>query len=582
MKLAILHYHLNRGGVARVIENQLVALDAVLDGARPWEVAILYGGRREGWNEALSTRLRNIWLRLCEVPGLEYDTLPPAEAPPEPAPRLDAPEMRPEAASAGRCSEPRRSTAREVPALDPAPSARSAPSEPRRIAAREVPKTGAGAGESAHRGTAARALYEQIIAALDGLGFAPAETLLHIHNHSLGKNRALPAAVWQLAEAGYALLLQIHDFAEDFRPANYRRLGELAPGRLYPQSPAVHYAVLTSRDRRILVEAGVPAERVHRLPNPVLGLAEPAERPSARARLAEQFGIGPDKPLLLYPVRCIRRKNIGEALLVSLMAPPGTIVGLTLPPLNPAEQPGYQRWKQTAAEAELPCVFELGVPGALSFAENLAAADRILTTSLAEGFGMVYLESWLAGRPLAGRDLPEVTEDFVQAGVNLADLWQRLPVPIEWIDRQQFRERLLSAYKQTMAAFGRDANPEALAQLEHKLAGAGVDFGDLDEPAQCAVIRRAKNRQGREQLAARAPGLERCLGDWQPDTAERIAANAHAIRAAYGLVPSGRRLAACYQRVAAERRGGPIAGLARPEHILERFLSAARFRLIRT
>ena len=37
-------------------------------------------------------------------------------------------------------------------------------------------------------------------------------------------------------------------------------------------------------------------------------------------------------------------------------------------------------------------------------------------TSLAEGFGMVFLESWLAECPLLGRDLPEITRDFVEAG----------------------------------------------------------------------------------------------------------------------------------------------------------------------
>jgi len=48
MNLAIVHYHLNRGGVARVIENQLLALDAVLDPMRPWRAVILHGGRNAG------------------------------------------------------------------------------------------------------------------------------------------------------------------------------------------------------------------------------------------------------------------------------------------------------------------------------------------------------------------------------------------------------------------------------------------------------------------------------------------------------------------------------------------------------
>ncbi len=544
MKLAILHYHLNRGGVTRVIENQLAALDAVLEGSQPWEAAILYGGRRHGWNESLAGHLRSIRLRLCEVPRLDYDTLWPA---------------------------------------GPRPTGPQRPDATNEKSATERSETCAGADGPAHRGTAApAALYEQIIAALDNLGFGPEQTLLHVHNHSLGKNRSLPAVVWHLAEAGFALLLQIHDFAEDYRPANYRCLGELVSGRLYPQSPAVHYATLTSRDFRVLVEAGVPAERVHRLPNPVPMLPEPADRQAARRRLEERFGITPEQRLLLYPVRCIRRKNIGEALLSSLLAPAGTIVGLTLPPLNPAELPVYRQWRQTAAEAKLPCVFELGVPGALTFPENLAAADRILTTSLAEGFGMVYLESWLAGRPLAGRNLPEVTEDFGQAGVNLDGLWQRLPVPLEWIDRQQLRERLVEAYRQTIAAYRREPGPEAVAQLEQKLADGRVDFGDLDEPLQRAVIQRAQHREGRDQLAEGIAGLERVLGDWQPGTAEQVAANARAIQAEYSQVPSGRRLLACYRKVAASRRGRPIEGLARPESILGRFLSPARFRLIRT
>jgi len=400
--------------------------------------------------------------------------------------------------------------------------------------------------------------------------------------HSLGKNRALPRVVARLAEEGFALLLQIHDFAEDYRPANYRYLGELVRGGLYPQAPNIHYAALTGRDFRVLVEAGVPAERAHRLPNPVPVSIEPADRQAARRRLAERFGIAPEQRLLLVPVRCIRRKNIGEALLCSLLAPAGTIVGLTLPPLNPAEVSIYSGWKQIAAEADLPCVFELGVPGALTFPENLAAADGILTTSVAEGFGMVYLESWLAGRLLAGRNLPEVTEDFVQAGVNLAGLWQRLPVPVEWVGYERLRERLVEAHRRTLAAYGREPGPEAVAQLEEKLAGGWVDFGDLDEPMQRAVIQRAQDRGARDQLTRHAAGPQRTLGALDPSTAELVVANARAIHAAYGLVPSGRRLLACYQSVAAGVRGQEIEDLAQPKRILDRFLSPARFRLIRT
>jgi len=518
MKLAILHYHLNRGGVTRVIENQLAALDAVLAGSEHVEAAILYGGRREGWNEALAGRLRHIRLALCEVPRLEYDSISTDENPDE---------------------NPREGLSDDPPALDdasapaPAPAPQGEPRQP----------TGPGGPTESEVET----LFVQITAALERLGFCPGETLLHVHNHSLGKNRALPVVVRRLAESGFAILLQIHDFAEDFRPTNYRHLGQLVCGDLYP---------------------GVAEERLHRLPNPVPDSLQPADRTAAREKLQQRFGIGAGERLLLMPVRCIRRKNVGEALLCSLLAPAGTVVGLTLPPLNPVERPTYERWQRLAGEANLPCVFELGVPGGLSLAENLAAADWVLTTSVAEGFGMVFLESWLAGRPLIGRNLPEVTDDFVQAGVNLCGLWQRLPVPVEWVGRERLRERVVGAYRRTLAAFGRVPGPEATRQLEAKFAAGWVDFGDLDEPMQEAVIHRACDA-GRRRELAEATHAEQ--GE------ELIAANQRVIQAEYGLLSGGRRLLACYEQVFSARRGGPVAPVARPEKILDRFLSPARF-----
>ena len=140
--------------------------------------------------------------------------------------------------------------------------------------------------------------------------------MLHVHNHSLGKNRALPRVVPRLAASGYGMLLQIHDFAEDFRPENYRNLGRPAPEMLYPQASNVHYAVLNGRDRAILAAAGADPARLHLLPNPVLDVNRLPERSAARVKLHERFGVAPGDRYLLYPVRCIRRKNVGEALLL--------------------------------------------------------------------------------------------------------------------------------------------------------------------------------------------------------------------------------------------------------------------------
>ena len=273
--------------------------------------------------------------------------------------------------------------------------------------------------------------------------------MVHIHNHALGKNAALPPVVARLAADGFALLLQIHDFSEDFRPDDYRGLAEsLArddvgrlPERLYPQGAAVHYAVLNGRDFEILSRAGVPGRRLHTLPNPVCDFVGLPDRPTARSRLCSQWGVDEGDRYVVYPVRGIRRKNLGELLLWAAAHPQGTRFAISLPPINPREQPRYASWRQLAGELRLPVLFEVGGAGGLDLGDHLAAADAAISTSVAEGFGMVFLETWLAGLPLIGRDLPEITADFMAAGLRWDGLAPALNVPLDWVGRQEFAAR---------------------------------------------------------------------------------------------------------------------------------------------
>ncbi len=513
MNLVIVHYHLNRGGVTRVIENQLAALDSVLTGDGPWQAAILYGGRRAGWDEQLAGRLRRIRLTLHELPELAYDHLRP---------------------------------------------------------------TGTECGPVG--------LLMAVMNALGTLGFAPADTLVHVHNHSLGKNAALPEVLPILAQDGYALLLEPHDFAEDFRPGNYAAVRRLAAaGTLYPQAPHMHYAVLNQRDRAILEKSGVPAERLHLLPNPVPGAGAPHPRADARAKLAERFGVPPDARFLLYPVRCIRRKNVGEALLMAALAPPGTVLGLTLAPLNPMETPYYERWKRLAADLDLPCRFEVGGPGGLTFLENLAAADAIVTTSVAEGFGMAVLEAWLAGCPLVGRDLPEINADFRAASIRLDGLSSDFRVPMAWLGRATFCRRFDAAYRRVLDAFARPVPTDLPQQIAAKADAGWVDFADLDRELQETVIRRvAADPSDAAELLRHNPWFSEAVQRTRENAAELIAANEAAIRGVYALEPSGRRLLEVYGQLAAAPRDGSPIPLADPQKILAQFLTPSRFRPLRS
>ncbi len=519
MKLAIVHYHLNRGGVAQVIVNHLRALNVAAEGDSPSRIALIHGGRSEDWPEELEGQLSELSITRHAVPELEYDS-------------------------------------------DPRPK------------------------------PASERLAYALQSTLGSIGFAPDDTVLQIHNPTLGKNVSLPGAIARLARDGYAMLLQIHDFAEDFRPENYRRLtsafadedGGRLSEMLYPQASHIHYAVLNGRDRGVLARAGVPPERLHLLPNPVAEFESLPDRGTARDKIAAAARALGDSPLVLYPVRGIRRKNLGEVLLWSLFVDRPAQVGITLPPLNPVEHRSYAAWKQLAGELALPCLFEMGQVRGVSFLDNLAAADAVLTTSVAEGFGMVFLESWLADRPLIGRDLPEITADFVAAGVRLDDLYVRLAVPLAWIGWRDLVQTLRPSYEAVLEAFGGAVPPTSdfEAELHRLIVDDSVDFAALPVALQRRVLHHVRDQvSAREQLLSINGPLAEAIGRIGAADDDRVQQNAAAVRAGFSLHASGMRLRELFAACLRSERGATIEPPAHGSRVLESFLSLSRFQPLR-
>lgn len=526
MNLAIFHYHLNPGGVTQVVRNQLLALAAA--GGEKWinRVVILYGGRRDGWAGDACEHFGKLNPTLVAIPELEYDADPPIQD--------------------------------------------------------------------------SLALATRIRATLQRHELKPDDTLLHVHNHALGKNVSLPGALAQQAEAGYRLLLQIHDFAEDLRPDNYRRLHGLAcagsnlpgsPGTsagpcIYPQATHIHYAVLNSRDRGILARAGVVPSRLHLLPNPVALFGTLPRQKDARTKFSARFGIAADRQLLLYPVRGIRRKNVGELVLWAVLAGSWATTAITLRPRNPTEAASYDRWATLAGELDLPCLFGVGDDGGLEFAENLAAADAILTTSVAEGFGMVFLEAWLAGRQLVGRDLPEITADFTSVGMQLPGMYDRLAIPLTLVDEGKAREALRETYTATCRAYGQSPKKgvELQLALDQVTADGTIDFALLSGKLQAELIRRAvAETKVREALIALNPAFQPPERSVNPEyrVGATISKNAAAITEHFGLIPIGRRLQSIYRTIFTENIQTPLEVLPFADTILQSFLDPERLPPIR-
>lgn len=522
MNIAILHYHLNRGGVTSVIANHLRSLDAAAQPGERWRVAVVHCGEKQGWDDSLADRLPSIELSHCVVPELRYDR-------------------------------------EENPAVQP--------------------------------GLLAGRLTER----LEQAGFGAGDTVLHIHNHTLGKNVSLPGAINILHLNRYALLLQIHDFAEDGRPAVYRRLRESLMARdpaqlsalLYPQGPGVHYAVLNGRDAGILSRAGFPESRVHLLPNPVAEFSDLPRHDAARRRVGAEFGIAEHVRFLLVPVRGIRRKNLGESVLWAALFPDAVTVGFTLPPLNPVEQPSYQRWKELATRLDLPCLFEMGTADSgRSFFENLAAADAILTTSVAEGFGMVFLEAWLAGCPLIGRDLPEITQDFKQAGLAFDRLQPEVRVPLDDEFAQEFRRRFEAECRRALSKYVRDEGLLNSLPVDGAAIDNGcVDFAKLDSTLQARVIEQsATDPAYRARLLDNNRWMSEAVAASRESDAEAIARNAAVVRQAYSLHGCGERLREIYSGLllASAEEVSESAGIDDGGRILGEFLNPSRFHPIRT
>ncbi|TWT56011.1 hypothetical protein [Allorhodopirellula solitaria] len=77
---------------------------------------------------------------------------------------------------------------------------------------------------SGHASLTGRNLFERVDGALRRAGMQPGNCVVHWHNASLGRNAAIPFAVAHLANAGWCLLLQIHDLEADQKPENIRHL----------------------------------------------------------------------------------------------------------------------------------------------------------------------------------------------------------------------------------------------------------------------------------------------------------------------------------------------------------------------
>ncbi len=289
--------------------------------------------------------------------------------------------------------------------------------------------------------------------------------IVHIHNPTLAKNRSFLKILRALQKNGFTFFLQIHDFAEDGRPLVYFH-------EAYPAD--CHYGVINSRDYRLLIRAGLKPEGLHRVFNTVNEFDFPSLKP-------------PTVDRILYPVRAIRRKNIGEAILLSLFFKNRETLAITQPPNSPVDFPGYESWKGFVRANRLNVEFEAGMTR--DFAELVQTSRFLITTSITEGFGFSYLEPWLGDKLLWGRKLPEVCADFEANGIRLDHLYTSLKVPLDWIDPEKLYLNWAACVRTNRELFHYPLDDEKIRTSFAALTvNDRVDFGVLNEHFQKKII----------------------------------------------------------------------------------------------
>jgi hypothetical protein len=200
-----------------------------------------------------------------------------------------------------------------------------------------------------------------------------------------------------------------------------------------------------------------------------------------------------------------------------------------------------------------------------------------------EGFGMAFLESWVAERSLIGRNLPEITADFAAAGLRLDHMYDKLRVPLDLIGHAAFRDMLQASYSEMLASYRRPyPDKQVLDRMTtERRQGDTVDFADLDEHFQEKVLRDIHaDPQLCDNVLRLNPSVQHALEAPTPDAQAMIVQNKLVACQEYSLAVSGKRLWQAYQKVMASPRNMRVRALSRGGSILEDFLAPHRFRPI--
>ena len=377
--------------------------------------------------------------------------------------------------------------------------------------------------------------------------------VLHVHNPTLAKNTDFLNILKELQIRNLNLFLQIHDFAEDGRPKVY-----------FPDQylSDCHYGVINSRDYDILLKAGLKKEGLHIIFN----MVEPVT-------LKDTLDYTDN--IVLYPIRAIRRKNIGEAILLSLFFKNHERLSITLPPNSQADFYSYTGWINFVKNNNLNVEFESGLKN--DFSKLVLSSRFLITTSITEGFGFSFIEPWCVKKVIWGRKLPDICSDFENNGINLGHLYSELLVPVEWIGKDNFYQKWKDCILRNCKLLKYDIDKSSIDKIFFQvIKNNKIDFGLLDESFQKKIISHImSSKKQKNELIKLNPYLE-SVGI-VPDKQRLIKNNMKAVFSNYSKDVYKEKLIEIYKKVSTN----PVSHSIDKKILLSCFLDPRRFSLLK-
>lgn len=321
-----------------------------------------------------------------------------------------------------------------------------------------------------------------------------------IHNFHLGKNALFTNAIIENGSQGQKMILQIHDFPECSRYLNLEKLNKHTNGDNYPQSGNIRYVVINERDRRLMVESGINESTIYLLNNPVPKATLLSTSDSNKIKQAIYHRFKNDFPaakefgsILLYPVRTIRRKNILEAGLIANLSDKDVNLLVSLPGRSSTEKHYSDVTEECFREGLIPGYWGIGIEKEdeyVNYHNFWAASDLIISSSVQEGFGYLFLTALLQKKPLFARYL-DITDGFRSIFENYPALfYKEVRIPLDKDLRDQLRKLYFNKTEEIENYIPSSIRPSLLNGIEDLLSHNYVCFSYLSLEMQKSFLER--------------------------------------------------------------------------------------------